>query len=109
MYLGFTMCLTRDYQDIPDRELVADCALEHGISMDRLNDCAVDDEGAMSVDRLRASFARSGAANVTKSCTVRLDDKIRCIRDDGEWKDCEGGHHVEDLVNDIMNMTSGYY
>jgi hypothetical protein len=37
-------------------------------------------------------------ANVTKSCTVRLNEEIYCIRDDGEWKDCPHGPGVNDLV-----------
>lgn len=32
------------------------------------------------------------------SCTVRLDEKIYCIRDDGEWVDCPSGAGVNDLV-----------
>ncbi|PBP23568.1 gamma interferon inducible lysosomal thiol reductase [Diplocarpon rosae] len=38
IYLGFTMCLSRDYQEIPDESLVSDCALEHGIDISKLND-----------------------------------------------------------------------
>lgn len=104
--LGFTMCLTRDYQDIPERSLVEDCALEHGISMDKLNKCTVDEDGALSVDMLKASFNRSATAGVTRSCTVRLNDKIRCVRDGGEWKDCAGGHRAEDLVRDVLGADT---
>lgn len=99
------MCLTRDYEKIPQRALVEDCALEHGIDMDRLQQCTVDDEGAMSVDLLKDSFNRSASAGVTRSCTVRLNNEIRCIRDDGEWKDCEGGSSVDDLVKDILDLS----
>ena len=42
--------------------------------------------------------------NVTKSCTVRLAGKVRCIRDDGMWKDCEGGSEVDDLVRDVKEL-----
>lgn len=35
---------------------------------------------------------------MTKSCTVRLDEQIYCIRDDGEWVDCPSGAGVNDLV-----------
>lgn len=101
MYLGFTMCLSRHFEDIPDRDLVEDCALEHGISMEELNDCTVNENGALSVDMLKQSFNRSAGAGVTKSCTVRLNGKVRCIRDGGEWKDCDGGSSAIDLVADI--------
>ena len=32
---------------------------------------------------------------------IRLNDKVRCIRDSAEWKDCPGGYQVDDLVRDI--------
>ena len=59
IYLGFTMCLTRDYKDIPERSLVEDCALEHGIDFDSLNECAVRDDGGFGVGMLRDSVRRS--------------------------------------------------
>ena len=31
-------------------------------------------------------------------CTVRLDEKIYCIRDGGQWSDCPSGPGVSDLV-----------
>ncbi|RMY24132.1 hypothetical protein D0867_01583 [Hortaea werneckii] len=101
IYLGFTMCMARDFEEIPEKQLVQDCALEHGISMEKLNDCTVNEDGALSVDMLKESFNRSATAGVSKSCTVRLNNKIRCIRDGGEWKDCDGGSSAKDLVADI--------
>ncbi|KAH7035398.1 uncharacterized protein B0I36DRAFT_92050 [Microdochium trichocladiopsis] len=126
IYLGFTMCLTRDYKLIPQRELVEDCALEHGIDFGKLNNCAAQDDGALGMSMLRSSVQRTAAvslrssswgvpficccllysdivshpqqAGVTKSCTVRLDEQIYCIRDDGEWSDCPSGAGVNDLV-----------
>lgn len=43
-------------------------------------------------------------AGVTKSCTVRLDEKVYCIRDDSEWKDCPTGPAVSDLVIAIEKL-----
>jgi hypothetical protein len=106
IYLGFTMCLMRQYEDIPKQSLVEDCALEHSISMEKLDQCTDKDEGRFGTDMLRASFNRSAAAGVTKSCTVRLNDEVRCIRDGGEWKDCDGGSKAEDLVADILKLSS---
>jgi hypothetical protein len=100
------MCLTRDYQDIPERSLIEDCALEHGISMDKLNTCTVSEDGALSVELLQSSFNRSAKAGITKSCTIRLNDQIRCIRDGGEWVDCDGGHKPDDLVRDVLSLDS---
>lgn len=106
IYLGFTMCLTRDYQDIPSEELLRACALEHGMSFDKLNDCASRDDGAYGMDLLRNSMERSADAGVATSCTVRLDGKQWCVRDDGTWRDCEHGHEVGDLVDDIMRLRT---
>ncbi|KAL2264352.1 hypothetical protein VTK26DRAFT_5778 [Humicola hyalothermophila] len=103
-FLGFTMCLTRDYTHIPQRSLIEDCALEHAIDFDRLNECAAKDDGAYGMSRLRESVQRTAAAGVTKSCTVRLDNEIYCVRDDGEWKDCPSGAGVNDLVIAIEKL-----
>ena len=106
IYLGFTMCMTRQYEDIAQRDLVEDCALEHGISMEKLNDCINQDNGSLNAEMLQASFNRSADAGVTKSCTVRLNGNVRCIRDGGEWTDCDGGSKAEDLVADILELSA---
>jgi hypothetical protein len=59
IYLGFVMCLTRDYKDIPQRELVEDCALEHAVDFEELNDCATKDDGAFGISLLRESVKRT--------------------------------------------------
>ena len=100
--LGFSTCMIMSYQHIPSRSLVEDCALEHGVDFDKLNNC-ISDEGK-GLDLLEASFKRSKAAGVKYSCTVRLDDKFRCIRDGGQWKECQGGSEVKDLVADIKKL-----
>lgn len=41
---------------------------------------------------------------MTKSCTVRLDGEVYCIRDDGEWVDCPKGPAVNDLVISIEEL-----
>lgn len=72
--------------------------------MEELNGCLDRDNGDFGLGMLKASFERSSEANVTKSCTIRLDGEERCIRDGGEWKQCEAGHSVEDLVADIVEL-----
>jgi hypothetical protein len=57
--LGFTMCITRDYGNIPDRDLIEDCALEHAIDVKALNDCAAKGDGAHGIDMLRRSVMRT--------------------------------------------------
>lgn len=102
IYLGFANCMTSNYSQIPDRDLVESCALEHGIDFEKLNRC-ISDEGH-GVELLRNSVLRSQENNVTKSCTVRLAGKVRCIRDGGKWYDCPGGSEVSDLVRDIADL-----
>lgn len=102
IYLGFANCMISSYQHIPERDLVEDCALEHGVDFQKLNRC-ISDEGE-GIDLLRASVERSQDLNVTKSCTVRLAGEVRCIRDGGEWYDCPGGSNVSDLVDDIKAL-----
>lgn len=99
--LGFTNCLLRSYSQIPDRDLVQSCAAEHGIEFDGLNACISDDEGK-GMQLLKESMERSQEAGVKKSCTVRVRDRIWCIRDGGEWKDCPNGSSVDDLVSEIL-------
>lgn len=97
--LGFTNCLVMSYSKIPDRALVEGCALEHGIAFEDLNSC-ISEEGK-GLDLLRESVERSHNAGVVKSCTVRVAGETFCVRDGGEWKDCEGGHEPKDLVAEI--------
>jgi len=105
IYLGFVMCLTRDYEEIPQKSLVEDCSLEHGIDFSKLNECASSDDG-LGMGMLRDSVLRSTDAGVTTSCTVRVNEEIYCIRDGGEWKECKNGAGVNDLVIAIEKLYS---
>ena len=97
--------MINDLKHIPEKSLVESCALEHGLAFDKLNDCASKDEGAYGLDLLRQSIARTAQANVTKSCTVRLNENVRCIRDGGKWKECDAGETPEDLIRDIDDAS----
>lgn len=99
--LGFANCMVSSYEYIPDRNLVENCALEHGVSFEAVNDCMSrvmenppsednNPKKASGLSLVRRSFQHSMDVNVTKSCTIRLDEKIWCVRDDGKWIDC--GH-----------------
>jgi hypothetical protein len=103
LHLGFANCMISDYPNIPDRTLVENCALEHSLSFEEINDC-ISNEDVHGINLLRESVEWSRENNVTKSCTVRLAGKVRCIRDDGMWKDCEGGSEVDDLVRDVNEL-----
>jgi len=67
--LGFTMCLSNDYERIPDQDLIEDCALEHGVNFDKLNHCVSRDDG-YAIWLLRKSVIRSTEAGISTSCTV---------------------------------------
>ncbi len=100
--LGFSTCLVRSYERIPQRDLVQGCALEHGVDFDQLNGC-ISEEGH-GLDLLGSSVLRSKDAGVTKSCTVRVNGEKWCIRDGGQWKECVGGHEVSDLVAEVERL-----
>ncbi|CEI40201.1 unnamed protein product [Fusarium venenatum] len=102
--LGFIMCLSRDYRDIPGRSLVEDCALESAIDFQQLNECAVKEDGGYGLSLLRHSIKRTADAGVTKSATIRLNGEIYCIRDGGEWSDCPHGSSVNDLLIAIERL-----
>ncbi|KAI1279082.1 hypothetical protein F5Y07DRAFT_397175 [Xylaria sp. FL0933] len=67
IWLGFTMCLTKDYHAIPQRELVEDCALEHAVDFEKINECATRDDGAFGMGMLRESVKRSASVRLSLS------------------------------------------
>lgn len=62
--LGFVMCLSKDYKHIPERGLVEDCALEHAIDFDALNECVTRDDGAHGIELLRTSVERTAKVRI---------------------------------------------
>jgi len=107
IYLGFAMCLEAQYGKIPGEEFVRDCAAEHGVDFGKVNECMSRDDGAWGMGMLRESVEATREVGVTKSCTVRLGGKVRCVRDGGMWKDCEGGSEVTDLIGDVERLYGG--
>jgi hypothetical protein len=103
-YLGFAMCTIKQYELIPQRSLIQECAAEYGIEFSRLNDCASKEDGSYGVGLLRDSVERTRKTGVTKSCTVRVNEKIWCIRDGAKWKDCDGGADPKQLVAHIKKL-----
>lgn len=80
IWLGFTMCLTKDYHSIPQRELVEDCALEHAVDFAKLNECATRDDGAFGMSMLRESVKRSASVCPLSSKTdLRREDPLRML------------------------------
>ena len=78
------------------------CALEHGISFDALNACVSED--GKGIELLRDSVERSQDAAVKTSCTVRVAGKQWCVRDSGQWKNCDEGHEPKDLVAAVKKL-----
>lgn len=76
--------------------------MEHGLDFYAINHC-ISDEGH-GAELLRESVLRSQQNGIRKSCTVRLEGKVRCIRDGGKWYDCPGGSEVSDLVDEIQHL-----
>jgi hypothetical protein len=76
IYLGFTMCLFRDYTDLPDRSLIEDCALEHGIDFDKLHECTTRDDGGFGMSLLRDSVTRSEEVRPTRPHHPRYPSDI---------------------------------
>ncbi|KAL3467904.1 hypothetical protein BJX64DRAFT_124718 [Aspergillus heterothallicus] len=116
-YLGFSTCLISNYEEIPDRTLVEQCALEYGIDFEALNECVSQqddnpnkgnqDDRLSGVALLRKSARHSAELGVRTSCTVRVDDTVWCVRDGGAWKDCaqDGqGSQVSVLVDEIEKL-----
>lgn len=56
---------------------------------------------------LRKSFKRSKQVGASKSCTVRVDEKVWCIHDGGEWVECGDESRRSDvwtLVDEIERL-----
>lgn len=118
--LGFANCLIDEYPHIPERNLVEGCALEHGIDFEALNQCASqenddetggddgdDDTPLSGIALLRQSALHSDRVAAKKSCTVRLDESVWCVRDGGVWKDCVQngrGSQVSVLVDQVERL-----
>ncbi|KAJ7498933.1 hypothetical protein FB451DRAFT_16774 [Mycena latifolia] len=88
---------------LPDVAL--QCAKTVGIDWETsgLGDCAgVDGSGTGSegIALLRRSLLRGKALGIEKSCTVLINHKKVCVHDE-TWKECQGGHGVDDFVQQI--------
>ncbi|KAG5991307.1 hypothetical protein E4U54_003903 [Claviceps lovelessii] len=83
--LGFIMCLTRDYQNIPNRALVEDCALEHAIDIKAINDCATKDDGAHGMELLRTSVERTAHLHYPPQQRNLLHPRRRRVEGLSSW------------------------
>jgi len=95
----------RDKIGLPDVALK--CARSAGIDWEQsgVGKCAGMDgsgKGKEGVKLLRDSIKSAKELEITASCTVMISGEEVCIHD-GVWRDCEGGHTVNDFVRQIDN------
>ncbi|KAJ6485012.1 hypothetical protein C8R47DRAFT_1130511 [Mycena vitilis] len=88
---------------LPDVAL--QCAELAGINWESsgVGSCAGSDasgKAAEGIELLHESLLLGKALKIEKSCTVLIDRKKVCVRDD-TWKECDGGHGVDDFVRQI--------
>lgn len=95
--LGFANCMVNDYRDIPQRDLVQSCAMEHGLDFGRINGCISDEGNAQLL--LRDSVERSADAEIRTSCTIRLQGRTWCVT--GGKRDCNDGANLDGLIHRI--------
>jgi len=68
-----------------------------------LGRCISDPRQGLSL--LKRSAKETAGLGITKSCSIYISGKIRCIHD-SDWKECETGHNEEDFVNFIQSEFS---
>ncbi|KAF8307632.1 hypothetical protein DL93DRAFT_2087894 [Clavulina sp. PMI_390] len=96
----FLTCLDAAGKDnIGSDELARDCAEVTAIDWvgSGIEECVNGEEGK---ELLRKSGERVRSLGIEKSCTMIINDRVRCIKD-GEWQPCEGGHEPADFVRTI--------
>ena len=109
-YFKFIECLNQDISLIGTYDHAKECT-NRALGVAGTTDIAnsVDDKYSM-VDKcvnspegkglLVHSVLRSVMYDVTKSCTIFINQRLRCVRDES-WYDCNEGHSVEDFVKSI--------
>ncbi|KAI8393730.1 uncharacterized protein BYT42DRAFT_552048 [Radiomyces spectabilis] len=97
-WFAFDLCLNERLQSIGRDDLLAPrCAQRLHKNFAPVASCI---DGQQGIDLLHSSVDRTQSLGVTKSCTVFINNKLRCIHD-GSWKECDGGSRVEDFVRTI--------
>ncbi|KAG8714826.1 hypothetical protein FRC11_006923 [Ceratobasidium sp. 423] len=96
----FLRCLNYQGKDqIGLEDVSRKCARVVGIDWDDsgIGACVSGEEGKRL---LRESVEYSKRNQITTSCTIIINGKVRCIRD-GTWKECDDGHTPADFVRRI--------
>ncbi|QKX64685.1 uncharacterized protein TRUGW13939_11861 [Talaromyces rugulosus] len=99
--LGFTNCVLSDYERVAQPELIQECAREHEIDYKKIKTCADEQEGR---NLLISSVQHSVAAGANFSCTIRVNGKTWCTRDDYKWGCGQNHYTVRNLVEEIRKL-----
>ena len=83
LHLGFANCLIDEYPEIPKRQLIEDCALEHGLDFGVLNDCMSKDTGAYVC--MMAASGRTVKADTSLRIWSRTSRDCMMRHKDGLW------------------------
>ncbi|CAO1619673.1 unnamed protein product [Sympodiomycopsis kandeliae] len=54
--------------------------------------------GGKGVQLLKSSVQESIDRSIRNSATIQIEGETVCIRDGGQWKECQSGHEVSDFV-----------
>ncbi|ORX92046.1 hypothetical protein K493DRAFT_339015 [Basidiobolus meristosporus CBS 931.73] len=97
-------CQNKDYEAIGADDSLEYCSLREDMSFHKLKECA---DGPYGSSLLSQSFVETREKGISSflstSCTMVINQKVRCVRD-STWKECAGGHSVDDFVRDICDV-----
>ncbi|KAI8476529.1 MAG: hypothetical protein J3K34DRAFT_516420 [Monoraphidium minutum] len=87
----------------PYRRVGVECALDKagvsGAARAAIGACLNSSTEAKPL--MKSTAAAVAARGVTKSCTVMIDGRPRCVRDGGLWYNCPDGYAPEDFARSI--------
>ncbi|KAH9853613.1 hypothetical protein C2E23DRAFT_884771 [Lenzites betulinus] len=104
---SFVQCLNfKGRSEIGKPETALQCAKTKDLDWENsgVGTCAGIDgsgKGEEGVRLLQQSVTATREMGIQKSCTVVINGKPVCIRDDETWKECEGGHTPKDFIRQI--------
>lgn len=55
-------------------------------------------EGPLGRRLLQDSVRETQRRHIVNSATIQIEGQTACVRDNGAWKDCPGGHDTSDFV-----------
>ncbi|GAO52783.1 hypothetical protein SAICODRAFT_20148 [Saitoella complicata NRRL Y-17804] len=98
--LPFILCQNLNQSQIPQNG--AACLVFLGLDLKKWEQCVEGDEGrGLLITSARGVQER----NVTRSCTVEVGGRKVCVRDGGEWMECE----VEPSMEGFLELIASEY